>query len=385
MFHYLGNDRLQLWFITPNVCASFLSMTILLSIGIFLCCVDRKKLYFKIIAFALGFAVIAQELLTALTYSRGGYLALGTGLVFAWLFCRKKWVLFFFLAFIAILLLTSNGMDRVQSIGATGEGSIRNRLLLWNGGAGIIAQNWFSGVGSTEKAGELYTGWHQPLGLNERYRGLISDYLNISVSYGIFALFAYLSVIFSAVWLGIRLWLAKKNSMLLLTLGAMTAYLLSAIFSTFYLFMDTYWIFIVSFLIVIAFLVRGFYTRQFKPKLIHWAVSFIGSAVICVALPLYGFILNSRMPYAYHCKTYQNNGKSGQAWQANPRTAPKATIVYLFCSDTITMEKEARLTIRPLLTRNYAVIAAGVDSGLDGLAKTEMLLKRGGNETGAKQ
>ena len=43
MFYYLGNERLQLFFTSPNICATFLTMSVLLCIGIFLFLLDRKK------------------------------------------------------------------------------------------------------------------------------------------------------------------------------------------------------------------------------------------------------------------------------------------------------------------------------------------------------
>lgn len=383
MFYYLGNERLQLWFTSPNICASFLSMTVLLSVGIFLCCINRKPLCFRLIAFALGCAVIAQQILLSLTYSRGGYLALCLGLAFTCFFCRKKWVLVFLLFFMIIIVLTSHGVDRIQSISEIGEGSIRNRLLLWNGGTCIIANHWLSGVGSPENAGNLYTGWYQPLWLNERYVGLISDYLNIAVSYGIFALFVYLSVILTIIWLGLRLWLITKNKILLFTLGAMGAYLFSAVFSTFYLFRDVYWLFMILLFIVTAFIAESLYTKRFRLERIYLVSPVFCSVVFCLVLLSYGFILNSRIPYTYNSNIYQDNGQSVLVCKAIPKAVPKATIVYLFCSDDrMTIEREARLTIRPLLARNYVVIAAGVDSGLNGLAQAEMLLKKIASENG---
>ena len=382
MFQYLGNARLQLWFTSPNICASFLSMTILLSAGFFLCCIDRKTSLFRITASVVGCAVIAQQVLLALTYSRGGYLALCLALSFTCFFCRKKRVLVFLLSFMVILLFTANGLDRVQSISATGEGSVRNRLFLWNGGTCIIANHWLSGIGSPENAGNLYTSWYQPLWLNENYVGLISDYLNIAVSYGIFALFAYLSAILTIILLGLKLWLITKNKILLFTLGAITAYLFSAIFSTFYLSYEVYRLFAIMLIGVAAFIAWSLYTKQFMPHRIHLAAPILCSAALCLALLSYGFILNSRISYVYNSIIYQDSGKSVQACKATPKAVPKATIVYLFCSDRMTLEKEARLTIRPLLARNYVVIAAGVDSGLEGLAQTEILLKKIASENG---
>jgi dienelactone hydrolase len=162
----------------------------------------------------------------------------------------------------------------------------------------------------------------------------------------------------------------------------MTAYLFSAVFSTFYLFRDVYWLFAALLFSVAAFIARSLYSKKFRPERIHLAAPVFCSAAFCLALLSYGFILNSRIPYACNSSIYQANGKSVRVCKSIPKAVPKAAIVYLFCSDRMTLEKEASLTIRPLLARNYAVIAAGVDSGLEGLAQAEMLLKKIAAENG---
>lgn len=140
-YHYLDNLRLQLWFDSPNHCAAFLVMSIMVSIGILLFFVSRDEKPHKVFIAAMFCAIFGQEALLALTYSRGGYIALLAALPLMWLFCRRKRLLVFNLVFLAILFIMANGVDRVQSVMATGDGSIKHRLLLWQGGLSIIWNN----------------------------------------------------------------------------------------------------------------------------------------------------------------------------------------------------------------------------------------------------
>lgn len=376
MYHYLENERLQLWFTSPNICATFLCMTVLFTIGIFLYCINKRNITSRIAALVLGCTIIYQFFLIAFTYSRGGWLALLSGLSFILIFHRKRWVVFCTLSFLMIIFFTSNGVDRIRSIGATSEGSIRNRLLLWSGGSGIIAKNPVSGLDSIKSAGDMYTAWYQPLWLDERYVGLISDYLNIAVSYGIFALFLYFLIIFTTILFGIKLWLAKKNIILLCTLGAIIAYLCSAAFSTFYVFFDVYWLFLALFSIAVAYVVQAFYAKAIKIKWLECFIPLLCSSGICILLLSYGIFVNYNLPYSYSYNSYQDKGENIQFYEACPKKYPKAIIVYLFNSQIKSIKDEARLTIRPLLAMDYMVIAAGVDTGFGGLNKAISLLKK---------
>jgi dienelactone hydrolase len=351
-------------------------MTVLLTIGIFLYCIDKKNITSKIAAFILGCTIIYQFLLIAFTYSRGGWLALLAGLSFILIFYQKKRMVFCMLFFLAIIIFNSNGVDRVRSIGATNEGSIHNRLLLWSGGSGIIANNPVSGLDSIKSAGDMYTAWYQPLWLKETYIGLISDYLNIAVHYGIFALFLYFSIIFLTIFFGIKLWLEKRNMILLGVLGAIVAYLCSAVFSTFYLFFDVYWLFLALLFIAIVYVVWAFYTKTIKIRWVECSIPLSCSLLICILLLSYGTFVNYKLPYSYSYNLYQNKGKNVQFYEACLKKNPKAIIIYLFDSQRKNIKDEARLTIRPLLAMNYKIIAAGVDTGFEGQKKAISLLKK---------
>ena len=363
LYHYLGNSRLQLWFDTPNICASFLSMTTILTIGLFLCCTGRKTVTGRILLLASTAAIIVQEYLLAVTYSRGGYVALAAGLLFIWLFNRKREVLFFLLSFAAILIFTSNGINRVHSIAATGDGSIYNRFLLWSGGLSIIADNYFYGVGAGS-AGSLYTAWYQPLWLNEHYGSLANDYLTIGASYGIFVLFACLAVVLTIFYCGIQLWVKTQSRLLLAVLAAIAAYLVSAVFSTFYKFHEIYWFLGILISIILISTLYSFLFRSFRPKIAAIVLPCACAAIFCAALFFSGWLLNRNIPYTFKYSKFQHNGRSIKVCEAYPKAEHKAAIIYLFNPESgffnfedKRLEAEIRTTVSPRRVHVYEQLA----------------------------
>ena len=374
MYRYIGNLRFQLWFDSPNHRAAFLVMTIMISIGLFLFFIDKKRRSAQILSWLFLAGAVLQGLGLALTYSRGGYIALTTTLLFVWFFSRKKRIFIFLLSFFVILLFTENGLDRVQSIAATEDGSIKHRLLLWEGGMNMIWNNLFSGVGA-DSVGRLYTAWYQPLWLNEAYRTLISDYLTIAAAYGIFALLGYLALVLTVLGLGLKLWRTTKSPLLISLLGALTAYLISALFTTFYCHWKVYWLFCFLFLIVTAIIARTIHYRQLKISLKDFLFPVACAFFLCLLLLLCGFWCERSVPYNFSVISCQFNGKSFELSKAYPRATSRAVILYLYSSDTDVYEKAVRRIVRPLLSRNYTVFTVGVDSGMEGLARAEYALK----------
>ena len=93
--------------------------------------------------------------------------------------------------FICNIFLQTNGYKRlVSTINISSDDSIHNRLLLWKGGCGIITNAPWGIHDFTP--GEYYTAFYQPLWLQEEYRTLINDFLNIPIQIGLFLFFLYL-------------------------------------------------------------------------------------------------------------------------------------------------------------------------------------------------
>ena len=351
-------------------------MTIILCIGGFLFFVEKKKF----LAWGLFGAAILQEVLLAMTYSRGGYIALIAGILFVWGLSRNKWTLSFLVSFLVIILLTANGIDRVKSIGITEDGSISNRFLLWEGGLALIWNNMFSGVGA-DSVGKLYTAWYQPLSLSEAYATLINDYLTIAAAYGIFAIFAYLALILSGLWFGFRLWKTTRNPLLLSLLGAMIAYLANACFTTFYCHWKVYWLFCLLFIANTVFIGVACYLKKFRIAAKDILVPSCTALGICFAMLLGGFIVDRQIPYSIDRTICQIDGKAIDLSKAYPRTTTKAIVVYLYSSDTDSYEKAVRRIARPLLAKGYAVFPVGVSSGLDGLQVAKSVLQDASRES----
>lgn len=96
-----------------------------------------------------------QMWLLAETYSRGGYLAFFFTLGLLWFLSRKKRFPTAMLGVGVMLLFINDGVKRVESIAAAGDGSIFNRLLVWLGGTGIIAEHPLRGI-YPRVSGEVY-------------------------------------------------------------------------------------------------------------------------------------------------------------------------------------------------------------------------------------
>ncbi len=98
-----------------------------------------------------------------------------------------------------------------------------------------MAENPVCGVGSEPygRAGALYSAWHQPLDMHERYTTAVCDFLTLGAEHGVFAIFAYLVLPLSLIWLGARLHRATGNSIALGLSSALFSYLVASMFSTF--------------------------------------------------------------------------------------------------------------------------------------------------------
>lgn len=131
----------------------------MLTLALLLFLLTRKGVAFQALSAVAAAAGVVQLLMLALTYSRGGYVAISAALLVAFLLCRKRILIGAFLFFCLSLLLIGSGVQRVGSIADIGEDSIRNRLLLWCGGLGLIAEHPIAGV---NQVGKVYAKWHMP-------------------------------------------------------------------------------------------------------------------------------------------------------------------------------------------------------------------------------
>ncbi len=363
MYHYLGNERLQFAFFSPNVCAAFLVVTALLTAGVFLLLVSRRGVLPKIGAGFFGVAVQLQFLMIAVTYSRGGYLACFAALTAAACCCRRRWSWALPVIFLAIVLLTGDGPSRIRSAGDLGDGSIRNRLLLWHYGTGVIAGHWAAG---TSEPGAYYTRYYQPLWLNENYYSLISDVLTFAAMYGIFALFAALSILCLLLQYGFRLWLATRNTLLLYALAALAGYLVAGGFTTCYYFPSILAVLGALLLLIAGFLVWGFRTKKFRRgRFDLWPAPALAGA-FCIGLLGYGAIVNATQPYSW--KTVAVAGR--EVTILSPRTKSGKTLFILASGSG----GEFRDLLRSLAERGFSVATLPIDIGFGELPTARRML-----------
>jgi O-Antigen ligase/Phospholipase/Carboxylesterase len=373
MYQYLGNLRLQLWFDNPNICAIFLCMTIFITLSFQQFFFYKNKLYCKIFSLVIFCTIAFQMFLLARTYSRGGYIAMFGALCFVWYLSKSKLFPSCLLIFCGMILFINNGIERLSSVTKTSDGSILHRFLLWEGGTGIIANNFISGV-LPDYPGVHYALWYQPLWLDERYSILINDYLTIGASYGLFVVFGYLSGILLLLWLGIRVSLKGRNQIIYCLLGAIISYLIGASFSAFYEYWSVYWFFWLLMTILLIVIIVECFRKRFKITKFDIAIPVTLAFSICIVVFFLGTIVNARLPYTF--KKIRLQDKGIEIHEAHPQyIEPKANIIYLFNPKNKTLREEIRFTVRPLLLQGFAVFAAEVDSSLSGLGVAKQVIK----------
>ena len=370
MFHYLGNVRLQLWFFSPNICATFLMLSIMLTIGLFFYTTNKIKTENRIFSVCLLALICLQLFMIAATYSRGGYLACFIGLFLAFIISRKRWSIVFVFIFIMILLFVGDGPSRVKSIGNLEDGSIRNRFLIWKGGTGIIADHFLTGIGAPPAAGNYYTLWYQPLWLNERYNTLISDYLTIAASYGIFVLFLILALLFFLLFQSYNVWKTNHDMMLLYSMCAIVGYMVSALFSTCYRFKDLSWLLIMIILIVTVYIIHGIKKNSIKLTYYDFLYPFLLSIIICVVIVGYGKYTNMQKTYSIHQNIISIDNHDYSILELSPKSKSSKTLIFL----TSDIRNEIRAFLRPAANIGYKVKAIQMDLGLIGLKKGLKLL-----------
>ena len=374
MFHYLGNERLQLYFFSPNVCAAFLVMSVLLSIGFLGVLVNQKKLGWKFAGWGLFFPVIfLQFIMLAITYSRGGYIACFLALLTACFFSRKKWSFLFPVLFTCILLMTGDAGARVKSIGNVGDGSIQNRLLLWEGGTGIIADHWFWGLHNLQEVGLLYTRHYQPLWLKEGYLTLISDYLTVAAQYGIFTLFLILTFLFFLLQQGAILYKKEHNPLLLYACAAVSGYMVASFFSTCYRFINVTWLFGVAILIIVLFVGRA--TLRHRMNWTHWNFwpAPILAATVCIVILSYGIWVNASLPYSWEYGTIFPKSNTVRTLTFCPRKKGNEFHILLL---TPKLENAIRPVLRPLVLAGFTVTALEIEPGFHVLDLAEAAIEK---------
>ncbi len=373
MYQYLGNERLQFDFFSPNVLAAFLIMSIMLAIGGFgwaLQCKSRRTGY--AVAGCLLLAILLQMTMLAVTYSRGGYVAALVVLVGAALVLRQKWGWIFPVLLVVVLLLTNSGVSRVKSIADVGDGSIRNRFLLWKGGTGIIADHWLGGVETPGAVGDIYYDWYQPLWLDEHYGTLINDSLTLAALYGIWLPVLLLAIILWLLHNSLRYYRRCQNPLLLYTVAAVVGYLIAGSFTTCYRFGDVIWLFGLSLAMLALFVGYGAIRRKidWRPR-DFWPAPVLA---LCYGLAIvgYGAWVNRELPYRWASAKID----SFEYLTVSPAARVKGDLIAVLHD----RKNAVREFLRPFAGNGYRVTAIFTEPGMavldDGAAAIRKIAMR---------
>ena len=120
MYRYLGNERFQLEFFSPNICGGAVIIAALFALCVFLYFIDLKKWYFQLIAYLAVSAAFILQFFLGITYSRGSYIGYTAALLFMYILSRKKAIIGIGLSYFVTLAVIANGLQRVTSIGNIG-------------------------------------------------------------------------------------------------------------------------------------------------------------------------------------------------------------------------------------------------------------------------
>lgn len=383
MFFYQDTPRLQLFFSSPNLCGCFCAMLLALCVGAWLMALKRNRPW---LAGVIGAAGALWAFLLAATYSRGGLIAALCAVLAIFLHSRK-WIALCWLA-VAVIAFASvgGGGDRIASLGdAASDGSIRNRVFLWRGACGIIAASPWRGV---ENPGAEYHAWRQPLWIDASYRTMISDALTLGAMHGLWAVGLYFLPLAILLALPGRAPTESPwaHEALTACIGAIVSYYAAALFSTMY----EHQILLggLTALFAVAYALEGWILWRLRqwPGWRRIAAASSATAAICLALYAAGRLENAMLSCDWQWRDMRaDSGATLKILSCRPRAAPKARVILLTtCDDdapdwSILWPETIRGIIRPLALAQYEIVAAAVDSGYDGKAHAEAMLRRFGN------
>ncbi len=189
-YTFLGHHRLRFWFQTPNICGLFLSWVVV-ALCVAECWLSRGETgedgargCRRPALWCVRGGLVLSLLGVSLTYSRGSYLALTVSLLVLSGVLRRLRPLVWLALFCLMLTALPGTAARVASAGDLDEGSVYNRLRLWEGTCAVIAEAPLAGV-PAEEAGYRYGAWYQPLSIDAHYHHFLNDLLNCASIHGL--------------------------------------------------------------------------------------------------------------------------------------------------------------------------------------------------------
>lgn len=183
-FVYLGQERWQGRWGTPNMAGSVLATAWILMAGLAAAGLNRLRNTSRKALFAILMAITILVLLLGLwmlglTYSRGSWIAFLAGLA-TLAFLQKParlWIAGAAVLFLLRLWLLPAGGDRLASATALEEDkSIANRLLVWQGALCMMGDHPLRGTGPGS-FGTVFSRYYQVSGHLDEYSNALNDFL----------------------------------------------------------------------------------------------------------------------------------------------------------------------------------------------------------------
>ncbi len=210
-FLYDGNVRWEGPWPTPNVAGAILATGLVfwcgLAASIFAMTKGYRWAQLAITVIALAGMLVGCHFL-ALTYSRGGWMALGVGSISLLLGIRtpRIYPILLALTFAGAIFLLPAGLDRTTSTAQlTEDKSIHHRMLLWKGALQTMGEHPWTGVGAG-KFGEVFERDYQHPEHKATYTTAINDFLTLGAERGIIPLiastFGLLAIVGIGAWIG---------------------------------------------------------------------------------------------------------------------------------------------------------------------------------------
>lgn len=366
IYYFEGLPRIQFLFDSPNKFGLFLCLIFPVLAWIRHYFTGRTGIRFVLLSYILLVSIVALEYLLIRSYSRGGIVAFGVSLLVLAFCGLRRMVLESGGVFLFLLMVVPKAATRISSVHLVEDHSIWHRLLLWKSACEMSYTCFPFGVG--RNIGEVFMAWHQAAEKHELYLTAVSDLLTIAAKYGVVLLFIALTISLFAIIVSAYVSRQQGCSIHSVFSATIAAYLVCGVFSTFYTTWQLSTIFIgciISAIVSSVFSLGGRFITLLRS-------ASIASLVVCLMILFCGVWSYETGDIRYN---YHNISGAKCCLVKLTDCTPKHMVVYLFDEDESTLEKEGRLSIRPLLRKDVQVMVVGVEPTTDGLERARNILR----------
>jgi len=336
-------------------------------------CGEFKKWKMAII----GTVITAFTIVLILTYSRGGGIAYGVGLMFLIYYAPHLRILCLccMLGFGMGIILIPKGLDRVGSMADEEDRSITNRLEVWKGALEITADYPFSGIG-VDQFGKQFSAWYQPRNMDTSYKTALNNYLTISSERGIFALLIYLMALLTPWLAAFRVAQKDQNLVILGLCASFLAYVISALFTCSLGFWHVTTLGGIIWLILLLYVISHSY----------WHKQFLNSRILSLSVGVYlllillilliGNRLLLSLPTRVKFLTFNAAQQNQAVAVVYPQHQLSCGVVLYFHGEGQNILDTAKDTLRPLAEEGFTIVSANYrQRGNDGLTDACTLLR----------